>query len=152
MIARPNRAKLALLLLCVLASAMIPSAVAATAAEVTLADWSDSLSQPTNTPNAPDWLEPLGLNIVDLVGFVPESDLAGAVISYTPGYGILRYKSGSRNGNTVMVTATAYRVSSGAVHGTARCLPAWARARAWMRWDRPRRPPQYVFTPPKGSR
>lgn len=45
---------------------------------------------------------------MDLVGWVPESDLAGAVIQYTPGYGILRYRSGNRNGDTVTITATAY--------------------------------------------
>lgn len=56
----------------------------------------------------PDWLEPRGLNIVDLVGWVPDSNLAGAIIQYTPGYGILRYHSGQRVGNTVTITATAY--------------------------------------------
>ena len=49
-----------------------------------------------------------GLNIVDLVGWVPDSDLTGAILQYTPGYGILRYKSGQRVGNTVTITATAY--------------------------------------------
>ncbi len=69
---------------------------------------------PTETPSAApeavqsDWLEPLGLNITDMVGWVPESDLAGAIIQYTPGYGILRYVSGSRDGNTVTITAKAY--------------------------------------------
>ena len=63
----------------------------------------------TNEPAAgSDWLEPRGLNIVDLVGWVPDSDLTGAILQYTPGYGILRYKSGQRVGNTVTVTATAY--------------------------------------------
>ncbi|MGQ9491796.1 MAG: hypothetical protein ACUVS6_14100 [Anaerolineae bacterium] len=55
-----------------------------------------------------DWVEPQGLNVVDLVGQVPESALAGMVISATPGFGILRYTSGSRIGNTVVITATAY--------------------------------------------
>ncbi|MCX7707249.1 MAG: PASTA domain-containing protein [Anaerolineae bacterium] len=55
-----------------------------------------------------DWLEPQGLNIVDLVGQVPESALAGMVISATPGYGILRYRSGQRVGDTVTITATVY--------------------------------------------
>jgi hypothetical protein len=63
----------------------------------------------TNEPAADvNWLEPRGLNIVDLVGWVPDSDLAGAIIQYTPGYGILRYRSGQRVGNTVTITATAY--------------------------------------------
>jgi hypothetical protein len=55
---------------------------------------------------AADWLEPRGLNIVDMVGFVPEEYLEGVIISYTPGYGILTYESGERVGNTVTVTAT----------------------------------------------
>lgn len=55
---------------------------------------------------ATDWLEPRGLNIVDMVGFVPEEYLEGVIISYTPGYGILTYESGERVGNTVTVTAT----------------------------------------------
>jgi hypothetical protein len=56
--------------------------------------------------SAIDWLEPRGLNIVDMVGFVPEEYLEGAIISYTPGYGILIYESGERVGNTITVTAT----------------------------------------------
>jgi hypothetical protein len=55
-----------------------------------------------------NWLEPRGLNIVDLVGWVPDSDLSGAIIQNTPGFGILRYRSGQRVGNTVTITATAY--------------------------------------------
>ncbi len=55
-----------------------------------------------------DWVEPQGLNFVDLVGQVPESALAGMVISATPGYGILRYQSGQRIGDTVTITAIAY--------------------------------------------
>lgn len=54
------------------------------------------------------WLEPRGLNIVDLVGFVPDEYLTGAIISYSPGYGIIRYQSGVRAGNTVTITAKVY--------------------------------------------
>ena len=72
-----------------------------------------SFSPPTNalaagTAASAAWLEPRGLNIVDLVGQVPDSDLVGAIIQYTPGFGILRYQSGQRVGNTVTVTVTAY--------------------------------------------
>jgi hypothetical protein len=55
---------------------------------------------------AGDWLEPRGLNIIDMVGFVPEEYLEGVIISFTPGYGTLFYESGERIGNTVTVTAT----------------------------------------------
>ncbi len=55
-----------------------------------------------------DWLEPRGLNIVDLVGQVPDEYLAGSIISYTPGYGIVRYQSGQRSGSTVTITTDVY--------------------------------------------
>ncbi len=77
------------------------------AAEVSASSISSSYS-PETTVEPPDWLEPRALNIVDLVGWVPESDLVGAIIQSTPGYGIMRYVSGSRVGNTVTITATAY--------------------------------------------
>ncbi|OQA46770.1 MAG: hypothetical protein BWY52_00560 [Chloroflexi bacterium ADurb.Bin325] len=63
---------------------------------------------PDTTPASIDWLEPQGINIVDLVGQVPDSILAGAIISYTPGYGIVRYESGKREGNIVTITAKIY--------------------------------------------
>jgi len=63
---------------------------------------------PTATASAIDWLEPRGLSIVDLVGIVPENYLVGSILSYTPGYGILRYKSGQRTGDTVVITADVY--------------------------------------------
>jgi hypothetical protein len=58
--------------------------------------------------SAADWLEPRGLNIVDMVGSVPEEYLEGVIISYTPGYGILTYESGERVGNTVTITARVF--------------------------------------------
>ena len=60
------------------------------------------------SPAEISWLEPRGLNIVDLVGFVPEEYLEGAIISYSPGYGIIRYQSGLRAGDTVTITAKVY--------------------------------------------
>lgn len=59
-------------------------------------------------PAGVSWLEPKGLNIVDLVGFVPEEYLRGAIVYYSPGYGIIRYQSGVRLGDTVTITATVY--------------------------------------------
>ena len=35
----------------------------------------------TNEPSYPDWLEPRGMSIVDLVGELPESTLKGSMIS-----------------------------------------------------------------------
>jgi hypothetical protein len=61
----------------------------------------------TNAENT-DWLEPQGLNIVDLAGVVPDRYLKGAIISFTPGYGILTYESGTRVGDTVTITTTVY--------------------------------------------
>jgi hypothetical protein len=82
----------------------------------------------------PAWLEPMGLNIVDLVGFVPEEALEGVTVSYTPGYGILRYESGSRVGNNVVVTTTAYPryIIDGAWYGSLfGCLGQPARIDQW---------------------
>ncbi len=72
------------------------------------------------TAGATEWYEPRGLNIVDLVGAVPDSYLTGSIISYTPGYGIVRYRSGQRNGDTVVITADVYPrfVVDGAWNGT----------------------------------
>ena len=53
------------------------------------------------------WLEPQGINIVDLVGEVPEAYLKGATIASATGYGIVTYESGARNGDVVTVTARA---------------------------------------------
>ncbi len=89
----------------------------------------------TITPAAatPAWLEPRGLSILDLVGSVPESYLQGAIIYDRPGYGILRYQSGKRVGNTVVLTATAYtrydRSWDGALFG---CLGVPARMDQWF--------------------
>ncbi len=81
----------------------------------------------TPTAGTPAWLEPRGLSILDLVGFVPESDLKGMIITDRPGYGILRYEAGKRVGNTVTVTATAYtrydRSWDGALFGCLGVLP-----------------------------
>lgn len=72
------------------------------------------------TGGATEWYEPRGLNIVDLVGAVPDSYLTGSILSYTPGYGIVRYRSGQRSGDTVVITADVYPryVVDGAWTGT----------------------------------
>jgi hypothetical protein len=54
-----------------------------------------------------DWLEPRGINIVDLVGAVPEDYLKGAIVSYG-GFGIVRYVGGSRINDRVVITTTTY--------------------------------------------
>ena len=54
----------------------------------------------------PVWLEPRGINIVDLVGEVPEEYLRGPIVSFA--VGIVRYESGVRAGDTVTITTTAY--------------------------------------------
>ncbi len=55
---------------------------------------------------APAWLEPRGLNVVDLVGLVPEAHLRDAILSYN-GAGILQYVSGQRSGSTVTLQVKA---------------------------------------------
>lgn len=83
-------------------------AAARGAAEVATTKTQAAAEAATTKDAGLDWLEPQGLNIVDLVGQVPDSALAGMVISATPGYGILRYRSGQRLGDIVTITATAY--------------------------------------------
>ena len=54
-------------------------------------------------PAAPDWLEPRGLSVVDMVGNVPEDALRDAILVYLEGTGLVQYASGSRTGNTVVI-------------------------------------------------
>lgn len=56
----------------------------------------------------PDWLEPRGLNVVELVGQVPEATLQGTIISYNDWQGIVVYESGTRTGDHVEITTTMY--------------------------------------------
>ncbi|HSJ54260.1 MAG TPA: hypothetical protein VLC52_11020, partial [Anaerolineae bacterium] len=56
----------------------------------------------------PTWLEPRGLSVVEMVGQVPEEHLAGAILSYGDGDGIVVYDSGRRTGDTVIITTTLY--------------------------------------------
>lgn len=57
----------------------------------------------TSGPAAPEWMEPRGLNVVDLVGLVPESHLVDTILSSRVGLGIVQYVSGSRSGDTVTI-------------------------------------------------
>jgi hypothetical protein len=56
----------------------------------------------------PDWLEPRGLSLVELVGEISEEHLQGMIISYGPGSGIVVYESGTRIQDTVILTTTIY--------------------------------------------
>lgn len=62
----------------------------------------------TDTEAMPNWLEPRGLSVVELVGQVPDTYLQGTILSYSDAAGIVVYESGTRVGNTVMVTAMIY--------------------------------------------
>ena len=52
-------------------------------------------------PAAIDWLEPRGVNVVDLVGLVPEEHLMDAIVRSLPGVGLAIYDGGERAGDTV---------------------------------------------------
>ena len=73
------------------------------------ADAQAAILQPVNeapdqgTVPAPAWLEPRGVNVVDLVGVVPEDVLADSMVVYSPGVALAFYESGSRSGDTVTV-------------------------------------------------
>lgn len=64
-------------------------------------------AEPSTTAPA-EWLEPRGLSIVELVGQVPDEYLQGTIVSYGDWDGILVYESGSRLGNTVVITTAIY--------------------------------------------
>ena len=83
-----------------------------------LVGFTDSGEEASAAPSAlPNWLEPRGLSVVELVGRIPESYLQGTILSYGPSNGIVVYESGTRNGNTVVVNTTIYpRLST----------PSWA--------------------------
>ncbi len=62
----------------------------------------------TETAAMPDWLEPRGLSVVELVGQVPDTYLQGTILSYSDWAGIVVYQSGTRTENTVVLTTTLY--------------------------------------------
>ena len=64
---------------------------------------STTTTDPSAQLRPPAWLEPKGINVVDVVGLVPESHLRDIVIDYITGTGITVYKSGSRSGGQVTV-------------------------------------------------
>lgn len=51
----------------------------------------------------PEWVEPNGLSVVDMIGDVPESHLRNAIIGAFPGGSFLQYISGERTGDKVTV-------------------------------------------------
>lgn len=93
----------------ILALLAVPAGVSAETTPPTAIGETDAAApSPEGVTASVDWLEPQGINIVDLVGQVPESILAGAIISHNPGFGIVRYESGKREGNRVTITARIY--------------------------------------------
>jgi hypothetical protein len=93
----------------VIALLAVPAGVSAETTPPSAVGETDSAApSPEGLTASVDWLEPQGINIVDLVGQVPDSILAGAIISHTPGFGIVRYESGKRVGNIVTITAKIY--------------------------------------------
>jgi hypothetical protein len=92
-----------ILALMILLASLIAGVAQAGQAETASAD-----PTPKDTAAMPDWLEPRGLSIVELVGQVSEQYLQGMILSYGTGRGIVVYESGSRSGNTVELTTTIY--------------------------------------------
>jgi len=61
------------------------------------------------TPAAmPDWLEPRGLSLVELVGAIPDEYLQGTILSWSDWAGLVVYQAGSRRGEMVVITTTIY--------------------------------------------
>ncbi|MEZ4733015.1 MAG: hypothetical protein R3E79_38455 [Caldilineaceae bacterium] len=74
---------------------------------------------------AADWLEPRGINVVDLVGLVPEDHLQNAILVYETGRGLLQYESGQRSGDTVVINARVtprYFIDNGVTFSKFSCL------------------------------
>lgn len=61
-----------------------------------------------DTTALPDWLEPRGLSVIEMVGLVPDEFLKGTILSYGDWDGIVVYESGSRQGNHIVVNTTIY--------------------------------------------
>ena len=55
-------------------------------------------------PQAVDWIEPRGINVVDLVGLVPQEHLQGAIVRFQSWFGVALYEAGERNGDIVTLT------------------------------------------------
>jgi len=71
------------------------------------------LALPAGSASLPDepspaWLEPRGLSVVDLVGLVPDDLLAGTILSYGDGEGIVVYDAGRLDGESLVITTTIY--------------------------------------------
>lgn len=82
-----------------------------------------------DTPAAPGWLEPKGLNIVDMVGLVPEEHLRDAIVVFS-GEGLVQYVSGQRQGSQVTIDARIYTKELG--NDTYfNCLGQWAYRDQW---------------------
>ncbi len=61
---------------------------------------------PESGQQAPNWLEPRPLSVVDLIsGGLDPSLMAGSPLVYQPGQATVQYVSGSKNGKNVTVTA-----------------------------------------------
>ncbi len=98
-----QRTRLYLLALTILFASLIAGVAQGGAGGTVSAD-----PAPREMAAMPDWLEPRGLSIVELVGQVPEQYLQGMILSYGTGRGIVVYESGTRSGNTVELTTTIY--------------------------------------------
>jgi hypothetical protein len=82
-----------------------------------------------DAPAAPEWLEPKGLNIVDMVGLVPEDHLRDAIVVFS-GEGLVQYVFGQRQGSRVTIDARIYTKQLG--NDTYfNCLGQWAYRDQW---------------------
>ena len=62
----------------------------------------DEQNRYANQADSPEWLEPEGISVIDLVGNVPEAHLKDAIITYS-GLGIVQYVAGQRQGDQVTI-------------------------------------------------
>lgn len=88
------------------AAVMVAALVAPAPAALAQSDGAAGAPAGEVAPAAADalaWLEPRGVNVVDLVGVVPEDVLRDSMVVYQGGNALAFYQSGTRSGNTVTV-------------------------------------------------
>lgn len=81
---------------------VMPKGLSAQASDAADAPMADAGLSP-QAAAAPAWMEPQGLNVIDLVGLVPEEHLRGAILAFAPVNGILQYIEGQRFADRVVM-------------------------------------------------
>lgn len=93
---------LLVIIMIVLVVGLLNTSVLATSAVETIAE-DIAITQDVSRVS---WLEPRGMNVVDLVGILPEDVLRGSIVTWIASNGIAQYESGSRYGDSVSLSVS----------------------------------------------